>query len=142
MDTHADEIAKILELHEDDSDDEQFSSEVEDEVEEDDNSEDEEASAQFGPIPCTPGVTSPNEELIIIPKKSSWQGRNKHRWSTVQKKTAKSRRPSHNIIHIVQGPTREALSVDSPLRAFNLFITNEMVNEILTHTNSEVEVRR
>lgn len=70
----------MLEMQEDDEN-EEFSSEFEDEVEVDD-SEDKKPVAQPSESgPSTSGAASHSEQdLIIVPKKSSLRGRNQHKW--------------------------------------------------------------
>ncbi|VEN54762.1 unnamed protein product [Callosobruchus maculatus] len=69
----------------------------------------------------------------------SLRGKNGHRWSAVAGKT--SRIPMKNKTHIIQGPKDIAQEASNPLAGFSLFISDTMIDEIVIHTNNEIQVK-
>ena len=45
----------------------------------------------------------------------------------------------NNILHKTPGPRREAKRSTTPIEAFELFITNEMIEKIVENTNKNIE---
>nr|ADV17599.1 transposase [Agrotis ipsilon] len=151
-----DEIATILENDDDysplDSD-----SEAEDRVVEDDvwsDNEDamidyvEDTSRQEDPDNNIASQESANLEvtsltshrIISLPQRSIC-GKNNHVWSTTKGRTT-GRTSAINIIRTNRGPTRMCRNIVDPLLCFQLFITDEIIHEIVKWTNVEMIVKR
>lgn len=98
----------------------------------------------------TPPVTSENPEhsetsrhdrRIIIPARRVIWGKNQHCWSTT-KGQSRGRISAINIVRSNRGPTRMCRNISDPLLCFNLFIRDEIVDEIVRWTNVEMSVKR
>lgn len=76
---------------------------------------------------------------IIYFNKSILRGKNKHKWST---KKGKSYRYGLNVVHKARGPTRHCTNIKDPLQCFQMFITPEIVEEIVQWTNIEIANRQ
>ncbi|XP_054737776.1 piggyBac transposable element-derived protein 4-like [Anastrepha obliqua] len=76
---------------------------------------------------------------IIYFNKSILRGKNKHKWST---KKGKSYRYGLNVVHKARGPTRHCKNITGPLQCFQMFITPEIVEEIVQWTNIEIANRQ
>jgi Transposase IS4 len=73
---------------------------------------------------------------------SAWYGKDKTVWS--KKPLTTGRTPSHNIVTSapgLKGPAR-ANPPKSPIDAWNLMVTDEMLDKILVHTNSKIQSTR
>ncbi|XP_034940289.1 piggyBac transposable element-derived protein 4-like [Chelonus insularis] len=64
----------------------------------------------------------------------------KHKWSSRQPRS-QSRRPSRNIVHVRPGPVRSCQNLLDPLQCFSSFITDNMIDLIVTHTNAEIAIK-
>ena len=60
-------------------------------------------------------------------------------YSTKNPDTRLQRRQQNNILHNTPGPRREAKRATTPIEAFELFITNEMNENIVENTNKNIE---
>ena len=60
-------------------------------------------------------------------------------YSTKNPDTRLQRRQQNNILHNTSGPRREAKRATTPKEAFELFITNEMIEKIVENTNKNIE---
>ena len=60
-------------------------------------------------------------------------------YSTKNPDTRLQRRQQNNILHNTPGPPREAKRATTPIEAFELFITNEMIEKIVENTNKNIE---
>ncbi|CAK1599714.1 unnamed protein product [Parnassius mnemosyne] len=68
------------------------------------------------------------------------RGRNRYVWSTVRPQS--NRTSSSNIVHISQGPTSHCRGIKDPLACFELFITDEILDEIVKWTNAEIIIKQ
>lgn len=88
-----------------------------------------------------PGTSAQNDnDLIIIPSRIVLRGKDKHKWSSI-KPRSQSRTAARNIVHIRPGPTRMCKNELDPLYCFSSFITEDMVNLIVTYTNAEIALK-
>ena len=60
-------------------------------------------------------------------------------YSTKNPDTRFQRQQQNNILHNTPGPRREAKRATTPIEAFELFITNEMIEKIGENTNKNIE---
>ncbi|CAB3232682.1 unnamed protein product [Arctia plantaginis] len=86
-------------------------------------------------------VTSSTSHRIITLPQRSIRGKNNHVWSTTKGRTT-GRTSAINIIRTNRGPTRMCRNVFDPLLCFQLFITDEIVDEIVKWTNVEMIIKR
>lgn len=86
-------------------------------------------------------VTSSTSHRIITLPQRSLRGKNNHVWSTTKGRTT-GRTSAINIIRTNRGPTRMCRNVFDPLLCFQLFITDEIVDEIVKWTNVEMIIKR
>ncbi|XP_052759333.1 uncharacterized protein LOC128202575 [Galleria mellonella] len=147
MTRRIDEDTILQLLLEDNSDQENSSeSEKEDHIEVDPAyvsvSEDEISSLDLASIEEQIPSTSAQEpnELIIIPSRNILRGKYKHKWSSLKPKS-QGRTVARNIVHIRPGPTRMCKNELDPLRCFSSFITDDIVNIIVTYTNAEIVIK-
>lgn len=83
----------------------------------------------------------PAPSRIIIPSARNLRGKNGHKWSSVSSESTHTRAQARNIVHIVQGPANNAKNVSEPVDCFSLFISTEIINKIVEHTNHEITAR-
>lgn len=76
---------------------------------------------------------------VIDFSKTILRGKNFHKWST---KKGKSHHRAMNYVHKARGSSRECKGVVDPLECFKLFITSEIVDEIVQWTNVEIQNRQ
>lgn len=130
--TDCSDFEDILEVEEPIDSDEQVDSEIEYQAEEgledDDQLMDEAIISQSTKASKIVGFTT----KVI-------RGKNKHVWSTEKPKTA-ARQAAMNIVHKPQGPTRQSKGITDPLLCFELFLTDEIFDEIVIWTNIEIEM--
>lgn len=79
-------------------------------------------------------------DLIIRPSRDILRGKDKYKWSSRQPRS-QSRRPSRNIVHIRPGPVRSCKNLLDPLQCFSCFITDNLIDLIVTHTNAEIAIK-
>ena len=60
-------------------------------------------------------------------------------YSTKNPDTRRQGRQQNNILHNTPGPRREAKRATTPIEAFELFITNKMIEKIVENTNKNIE---
>ncbi|XP_052749342.1 uncharacterized protein LOC128200317 [Galleria mellonella] len=147
MTRRIDEDTILQLLLEDNSDQENSSeSEKEDHIEVDlayvSVSEDEISSLDLASIEEQIPSTSAQEpnELIIIPSRNILRGKDKHKWSSLKPKS-QGRTVARNIVHIRPGRTRMCKNELDPFRCFSSFITDDIVNIIVTYTNAEIVIK-
>ena len=75
----------------------------------------------------------------LVPKKSDFMGKNGFHWKA-QPNVQRGKIPNKNIIHIRPGPIKN-LAPD-PESCFNLFLTTDILDEIVLRTNEEMERQR
>lgn len=89
----------------------------------------------------TPESASPSmPSSIIMPQRQILKGKNDHRW-TATKGRRSGRVASANIIRTSRGPTRMNKGLYEPLECFNIFITDDIVEEITKWTNAEIQLK-
>lgn len=74
---------------------------------------------------------SSEEEMDIVPNRMSRKG---SYWTELPPRQAKT--PSHNILNSRPGPA-PGFSTDSPIDAWKLFMSDNIIEEVLTCTNME-----
>lgn len=156
---YQDEIAAILE-NEDDYSPHDTDSEMEDCVTQDDVRSDVEdemvdnigngtspASRHEDPETPDPSseasnleVTLSSHRIITLPQRSI-RGKNNHIWSTTKGQSS-GRTAAINIVRTNRGPTRMCRNIVDPLLCFQLFIKEEIVEEIVKWTNVEMVQKR
>ncbi|XP_055850551.1 piggyBac transposable element-derived protein 4-like [Episyrphus balteatus] len=144
------DIEKFLELCEDyGSDGEDFGSTVNEEnVDmEDEEEHDSEGTSEEEEEDIFDSDDEDNIPLNLLRKKIGiieftkivLRGKNKHKWSS---KKGKSHRYGMNVVHQARGPTRECKNITEPLKCFQLFITDDILSEVVQWTNAEINVRK
>ncbi|XP_060806743.1 uncharacterized protein LOC132903185 [Amyelois transitella] len=106
---------------------------------------DEDYEASDTSPPCstddaTPSTSADRSDLIIRPSRTILRGKDKHKWSSQQSRSL-SRTASRNIVHIRPGPVRSYKNLLEPLGCFSCFITDNMIDLIVTHTNAEIAIK-
>lgn len=119
---------------------ENVQSDIEDEyVVESNNPPSEDESPE--PVSSEPPESSERDSRIIVPAGRVIRGKNRHCWSTT-KGRSHGRTSAVNIVRTNRGPTRMCRNVYEPGLCFDLFITDEIVEEIVQWTNVEIAVKR
>lgn len=155
-----DEICSLLNQEDEDvgSEREESDIEIEDHVSEDDvqsdfedeymdNEEPEESNnvPESEDLSQTVSSASPESPMqdrrIITPQGRVIRGKNQHCWSTVKGRTH-GRTSAINIIRTNRGPTRMCRNICDPKQCFELFLTDEIAEEIVRWTNVEISVKR
>lgn len=72
----------------------------------------------------------------MIPNFETLEGKNGYKWSSKAKVEGKI--PGKNIVHIRPGPVAEVRQILDPLRIFQLFFSDDMLNKIVLCTNQEI----
>lgn len=100
-------------------------------------------SSYSSPLPpnedSIPSSSVLSTDLIIRPPRNILLRTDKHKWSSL-KSRSKSKIASRNIINFKPGPTRSCKNELDPLQYCSFFITDEMVETIVTHTNAEIAI--
>ncbi|GBP63866.1 PiggyBac transposable element-derived protein 4 [Eumeta japonica] len=78
---------------------------------------------------------------IVTPSQRTLRGKNKYCWAT-SKGQSRGRTSAINIVRTARGPTRMCKNLYDPVLCFNLFMTDEMVLEIVRWTNAEIYLKR
>lgn len=78
---------------------------------------------------------------VIHPGKAYIYGKNKHKWSSTPRNSA-IRASARNVINFIPGPVNEAKDSIDPISLFRLFISDEMINQIVVHTNAEIDLKK
>lgn len=81
------------------------------------------------------------DHRIILSTKKVLRGKNKHCWATSKGKKH-IQTAAINIIRTNRGPTHACRNIVDPAMVFQLFITEEIVEEIVLWTNREILLRR
>lgn len=85
----------------------------------------------------TPPENTVHDHRIVIPPHRVIRGKNRHVWST--SKGQSSRRTSAiNIVCCNRGPSHMCRNIFEPLLCFELFITDEIIQELVQWTNVEI----
>ncbi|CAK1579834.1 unnamed protein product [Parnassius mnemosyne] len=96
------------------------------------------------PVSSEPTGTSESsrrDHRIIVPDRRVLRGKNQHCWSTI-KGQSRGSTSAINIIRTSRGPTRMCRNICDPILCFNLFVTDEIVDEVVRWTNVEISVKR
>ncbi|GBP44067.1 hypothetical protein EVAR_85221_1 [Eumeta japonica] len=131
-------------------------SELENQLFEDDvqsDTEDELVDEIVEPSDCPSDVSESNQSAasntnvipsmdarIVTPSQRTLRGKNKYCWAT-SKGQSRGRTSAINIVRTARGPTRMCKNLYDPVLCFNLFMTDEMVLEIVRWTNAEIHLK-
>lgn len=91
--------------------------------------------------PTGSSETSRRDRRIIVPDCRVIRGKNQHCWSTTKGQN-RGRISAINIVRTSRGPTRMCRNIFDPILCFNLFVTDEIVEEIVRWTNVEISIKR
>lgn len=80
-------------------------------------------------------------QRVLQPTSRFLYGKNKHKWSSVPR-SASTRTLRRNIVHFIPGPRGEARELQEPIDLFSLFMTDDMLQQVVTFTNAEILIRR
>lgn len=80
--------------------------------------------------------------IISITEKTLVGKDKKFLWRTTEQDSNKGKVPAKNVIHIKPGSTPQAKNCLTPESCFKLFISENIMMEILTNTNKEIAVQR
>ncbi|XP_045763663.1 piggyBac transposable element-derived protein 4-like [Maniola jurtina] len=86
-------------------------------------------------------VTPSSSRRIITLSQRSIRGKNNNIWATVKGRST-GRTSAINIVRINRGPARMCRNIVDPLLCFQLFIKDEIVEEIVKWTNVEMVRKR
>lgn len=86
-------------------------------------------------------LRSANSVRIYRVPGNTLRGKNGHVWST-KKAQLSHRTPAMNIVRASRGPARMCRNVSDPVQIFRLFITDEIISEIVKWTNVEMISKR
>ncbi|KAF9406810.1 hypothetical protein HW555_012949 [Spodoptera exigua] len=89
--------------------------------------------------PC-PHIAS-HQDLVIQPERPYIYGKNKHKWATTPR-SSNTRASAPNIIHFVPGPTSDARDLVEPIPIFHLYLSDEMIDQLVIYTNAEIEIKK
>ncbi|XP_053945946.1 piggyBac transposable element-derived protein 4-like [Anastrepha ludens] len=84
-------------------------------------------------------ATDEDEDNVITCEKTILRGKNGHKWSSVKGTT---HHYGLNIVHKSRGPTRQCKNIIDPIDCFKLFITGDIVDEVVKWTNVEINQRQ
>lgn len=84
-----------------------------------------------------PRSKSEKTDSLVIVESPVLFGKDGTSWKT-KCSDEKRKTPSRNIVHVRPGPTPTTKFTSDPVECFNLFISQNIVNEILVHTNNEI----
>ena len=77
---------------------------------------------------------------VVIQKKTKTMSENKIVWTSVQPdKRQPGRQGSENIIRHASGPNFFSRASSTPLEAWELFISDDMLNSVVLHTNKKID---
>lgn len=79
--------------------------------------------------------------VVIQSSKNHLYGKNGYKCCS-SPRNPRARTSSRNVIHIVPGPAGVAKEITDPKKLFLLFISDELINEMVTHTNTEIDIKR
>ncbi|CAG4937949.1 unnamed protein product [Parnassius apollo] len=97
------------------------------------------------PVTLEESTSSQNTDIsrdtcIIYLPQTVLRGKDRHVWST--KKPQSLRTLSSNIVRISRGPTSQCRRENDPLQCFKMFITDEIIDEVVQWTNPEIIVKQ
>ncbi|CAG4943261.1 unnamed protein product [Parnassius apollo] len=83
----------------------------------------------------------PESSFVIRSNKNHLYGKSGYKWST-RPRNPRARTSSRNVIHVVPGPAGVAKEITDPRELILLFISHEMINEMVTYTNTEIDIKK
>lgn len=89
----------------------------------------------------TPDIRDEHDPRIVIPPHSVIRGKNRHIWAT-SKGQSSGRTSAINIVRTNRGPSRMCRNIFDPFLCFQLFITDEIIEEVVQWTNVEMSRKR
>lgn len=81
-----------------------------------------------------------SSSIIQLPQRNI-RSKNRHVWATTKGHTS-VRTSARNIVRTARGPNRSCRGITSADSCFELFFTNEIIEEIVKWTNVEISVKR
>lgn len=94
-----------------------------------------------GTSQCMMKRTTMDCEFIISSEKPILFGKSGYKWNSkpisLQNKTA-----ARNVVHVRPGPTPETKYTYCPLECFSLFLSDDVIDKIVLHTNTAIEKSR
>lgn len=89
----------------------------------------------------TPPENLGHDHRIVVPPHRVIRGTNRHVWAT-SKGQSSGRASAINIIRSNRGPSRMCRNIFDPLLCFQLFIKEEIIQELVQWTNVEMSKKR
>ncbi|CAG5058580.1 unnamed protein product [Parnassius apollo] len=83
----------------------------------------------------------PESSFVIRSNKNHLYGKSGYKWST-RPRNPRARTSSRNVIHVVLGPAGVAKEITDTRELFLLLISHEMINEMVTYTNTEIDIKK
>ncbi|KAF9406111.1 hypothetical protein HW555_013417, partial [Spodoptera exigua] len=62
-------------------------------------------------------------------------------WATTPR-SSNTRASARNIIHFIPGPTSDARDLVEPIPIFHLYLSDEMIDQLVIYTNAEIEIKK
>lgn len=142
------QIASFLNEEEDECAQDGSDSELEDHMSEDevqsDNDDeyvDEVINQDLSDHPQLPPEDPGLDHRIVVPPHRIIRGKNRHVWATSKGQTS-GRTSAINIVRSTRGPSRMCRNIFEPVRCLELFITDEIIEELVQWTNVEMSKKR
>lgn len=85
--------------------------------------------------------SSGSNSSILTFSQSNIRSRSRHVWASSKGRTS-GRAAAINIVRVARGPTRTVKNILDALLLFEQFMTNQILEEILKWTNSEIVIKR
>lgn len=85
--------------------------------------------------------SSSRHTFVIHPGKNYLYGKNKYKWMT-NPRGSSTRTSARNITHFIPGPVNGARDITKPNSIFKLFLSDEMIDQIVTYTNAEIDLKK
>lgn len=120
---------------------EEIASESDDEVLVNSDNEDDTVGYEL-PYQTEPEEEPSNDESMLDDRQFELGKDNETIWTTKPLHSKFSKTPKSNLISHLPGPKGGARGVTNEVKLFSLFITDEMIDKIVLHTNTEIEVSK
>lgn len=75
---------------------------------------------------------------VFVPSEDNLYGKNGYQWFSKPTVTAKGKTPAKNIVYVKPGPPPELRNILDPVRAFQQFISDEILEIIVQYTNQKI----
>ena len=98
---------------------------------------DSEESGEDTEVPTSQNIHS----NVLQPRSQFLYGKNNHKWLSTPR-LASVRTSQRNIVHFIPGPKERARELSEPIDLFSLFVTEDMLREIVTFTNAEINIKK